>query len=240
MAICKCQKAFSNCLQQNQFSMLTNGPFPLRDAELNNYFITVVPYLISNKVRLGISAANITALTAMLTAWNTAYPPTTSASTRTQTLTDTKNASRQQFQDLLRNIYADIAESVFIPADRNTLNIHERGPRTEAPVPTTRPVCKVDTSKRLQHTIAFTDESTPSSRAKPDKVKGCEIWVKVGGESPIDPGELHYLATDTNSPYIAHFDGADAGKPGYYMIRWVNSHGDAGPWSETVMATITG
>jgi hypothetical protein len=34
-------------------------------------------------------------------------------------------------------------------------------------------------------------------------------------------------------------NGADAGKPAFYMLRWVNPRGERGPWSQTVSATIT-
>ena len=46
--------------------------------------------------------------------------------------------------------------------------------------------------------------------------------------------------TDTNSPYLYTFDGSDAGQMGHWMLRWVNTKGEPGPWSETVSATIPG
>jgi hypothetical protein len=49
----------------------------------------------------------------------------------------------------------------------------------------TRPIGAVDTSQRLRHEIRFSDESTPTRRAKPAGVMGCEIWVKVA--APSDP-----------------------------------------------------
>jgi hypothetical protein len=44
----------------------------------------------------------------------------------------------------------------------------------------------------------------------------------------------------TRTPYVAEYDGEDAGKPAHYMLRWVNKQGEAGPWSATVTATIPG
>ncbi len=91
--------------------------------------------------------------------------------------------------------------------------------------------------ERLRHTIQFVDELT-SSHAKPDGVVGCEVWVKVGDPAPADASALKYLATDTLTPYTVDYDGADAGKIAYYMLRWVNTRGEQGPWSQTVSATI--
>jgi hypothetical protein len=49
---------------------------------------------------------------------------------------------------------------------------------------------------------------------------------------------LDFLAVDTRTPYTAVYDGADGGKTAHYMLRWVNTNGEKGPWSETASATI--
>jgi hypothetical protein len=72
---------------------------------------------------------------------------------------------------------------------------------------------------------------------------GCEIRVKVsavGEPAPTDSSQVQFLAMDTATPYVAKYPGADAGKTAHYMLRWVNTCGDKGPWSETVSATIVG
>jgi hypothetical protein len=40
------------------------------------------------------------------------------------------------------------------------------------------------------------------------------------------------------TPYTTDFDGADGGKQAHYMLRWVNTRGETGPWSETATAMI--
>jgi hypothetical protein len=104
----------------------------------------------------------------------------------------------------------------------------------------TRPIRVVDTSQRLRHEIRFSDEATPTKRAKPAGVMGCEIWVKVsavGEAAPSSADELSFLSLDTASPYIAEYDGANGGKTAHYMLRWVKSDGKKWPWSETISAT---
>jgi hypothetical protein len=101
-------------------------------------------------------------------------------------------------------------------------------------------VATLDTSQRLAHTISFMDEETPTKKAKPAGVLGAEIWVKIGDTPPADPSELSFLALDTNTPYLAEYTGAQAGKKAHYMLRWVDTRGDKGPWSETARATIAG
>jgi phage major head subunit gpT-like protein len=71
---------------------------------------------------------------------------------------------------------------------------------------------------------------------------GCEIWVKVsavGEAAPSSADELSFLSLDTASPYVAEYDGANGGKTAHYMLRWVKTSGEKGPWSETISATIT-
>ncbi|HUU96700.1 MAG TPA: hypothetical protein VM487_13255 [Phycisphaerae bacterium] len=43
---------------------------------------------------------------------------------------------------------------------------------------------------------------------------------------------------NTRTPYVADSDGADANKVAHYMLRWENTRGETGPWSETASATI--
>ncbi len=99
----------------------------------------------------------------------------------------------------------------------------------------------VDFSKRLRHTLRYVDEATPTRRARPRGVIGAEVWVKVttpGDPPPSDPGELTFLLLRTRTPAVAAFTGPDGGKTAHYMLRWLSTRGEAGPWSETASATI--
>ncbi len=218
--------------------MSKNGPFPRQESELNLYFQQSGGYLQTNAARLLVSATNLANLVARLTAWNGTYPISQNPDTRTKTSIDNKDSAKDDLLETLRAIYDDIPESALTDQDRNTLGITARSTnRTPTPVPTTKPIAQVDTSKRLEHTISFTDED--GSLAKPEGVRGCQIWMKLG-DVPKDPKELTYIATDTKTPYVYHFDGVDAGKAAHYWLRWENTRGETGPWSDDVMATVTG
>jgi len=219
--------------------MPTSATFPRKEADLNSYFQIVVAFLIANATRLLVSAANKAAITAQLATWNTAYPLAQNPDTSTKTAIDNKNIARDELVTTLRSIYKDIPYSVLTPQDRNTLGITEPSTsRTPAPVPSTKPAGTVDTSKRLAHTINFYD-SEGTGIAKPDGVRGCQIWLKIGSPA-TSPKELDYLATDTKTPYTHEFEGEDAGKMVYYWLRWENTRGETGPWSEPIQATVTG
>ncbi len=228
--------------------MANSGIFPTADADFNIYINNANAYLNTQNVksRLVTTSTATNALnqvtnliTSQGTGWNALYPQSQNPALRTKTITDSKNALRKQIETGFRTIYDDIPKSILTQTDRDTLNLTlPSTTNTASPVPTSRPVGSVDTSQRLQHTISFVDSNTPTSRAKPDGVRGCQIWIKIG--SPVaDPSELTYVATDTKSPYIMQFDGADATKNAFYWLRWENTRGEVGPWSDAVMATIS-
>ena len=80
--------------------------------------------------------------------------------------------------------------------------------------------------------------------AKPAGVVGAEIRVKVGEPQwglampPTGPSELSFLSVDTRTPYVADYPGEGVGKTAHYMLRWVSTTRDKGPWSETASATV--
>ena len=111
--------------------------------------------------------------------------------------------------------------------------------KTPSASPSSVPYALVDFGK-LRHTVNFRDRDTPDSDKKPDGMLGAEIWVKIGGEAPVDNKECQYLATDTATPYVNTFAGADAGKTAWYLLRWVSKNGEKGDWSEAVAATVNG
>src|ERR1035437_5980154 len=55
-----------------------------------------------------------------------------------------------------------------------------------------------------------------------------------------DISQLAYVATDSGTPYLAEYTGAQAGQMACYWLRWINTRGEKGPWSEPVSATIPG
>lgn len=111
--------------------------------------------------------------------------------------------------------------------------------KTDSPSPSSAPFALIDFGK-LRHAVNFRDAATPDTDKKPDGMLGAEVWIKTGGDAPVDNKECEYLATDTATPYTATFTGADAGKTVWYLLRWVSKNGDKGDWSEAVAATVNG
>jgi hypothetical protein len=214
---------------------------PRSDADFSAWLKNFITYATANTGDLGLTLGDLTSVQTSGTELDTLRATSDSMRAQSQASTAAKDAKRSDTEDLVRGLVARIqVHPTVTDAHRSGLGITVRSStRTAVGAPDTKPIATVDTSQRLQHTINFVDETTPNSRGKPEGVQGCEIWVKVDGPPPTDPGELRYLATDTRTPYVAAYDGSQAGKIAHYMVRWVSTRGDAGPWSQTVSATIT-
>ena len=215
---------------------------PAPDPAFNNWQGTLLAYITAHRAALGVSTGDLTALTAGQTDWTAAYA--THQATQAQALSDrqAKDDARAAYVTLIR---ATVGQMQKNPAVTDTqrqamsLTVPDTT-RTPAGVPASRPLVKIDTSERLRHTLTFTDEATPTSRAKPAGVAACEVWLLTGTTAPAGPDAMHLQAVDKSSPYIMEFDSTDAGKTAWWALRWVNTKGDHGPWSATVSGTIPG
>jgi hypothetical protein len=212
---------------------------PGPDGSFDAWQVNFTSYVSANTAALGLLPADVTPLTDAQTAWTPAYSGHMTAAAAAASARQAKDDERAVFEGAIRPLVKRLQASATVTdAQRLAMGITVRdaSPTPVGP-PTTRPVANIDTSERLRHTVHFTDEASPTSKAKPAGVMGCEVWVKVG-EPPSVPSELTFLALDTRTPYVADYASTDAGQSAHYMLRWVNSRGEKGPWSQTVSATI--
>ena len=219
---------------------MANDYIPRGDADFNAWQANFVTYANANLANLGLAIPDLMSILSAQGAWTPSLTAHVAAQANAQSARATKDGNRTVLESLIRALVRRLqASSSVSDAEREALGITvpDLGAAAAAS-PSTRPICQVDTSQRLRHTIDFTDESTPTRKAKPAGVMGAEIWVKIGPTPPVDPSELTFLAVDTRTPYTTDFDGADGGKQAHYMLRWVNTRGETGPWSETATATI--
>ena len=214
---------------------------PRSDTEFQLWATNFLTYANDHALDLGIAPTDVPSLADFIMKMTSNVAAQQAAQAARQAKDDSRDALESAIRQLVRQLQAspDVDDS-----ERAALGITI--PDTVRTASTsgidTRPIGMVDTSQRLRHEIRFVDEATPTSRAKPAGVMGCEIWVKVSAQGeapPADPGELSFVSMDTASPYIAEYDGANGGKTAHYMLRWCKSGGEKGPWSETISATIT-
>ncbi len=215
---------------------------PASDSEFNSWQSNLVTYASANLAGLGLILGDLTPLTTAQTAWASSYPAHITAQASAQSARQLKDTNRLAYEAAIRALVNRLQASPAVSdSEKEALGIPVRDTiRSPIGAPTSRPLGSADTSQRLRVTISFVDELTPTTRAKPNGVFGCEVWVKIGGTAPLDLNECTFLALDTRSPYTAQFDGEDANKTAHFVLRWANAKGEAGPISETVSATIAG
>jgi hypothetical protein len=215
---------------------------PQADSAFDAYQGTFITYFSANVATWGYGAADALAFTTAQTAWSSAYAAHLAAIAAATSARTTKDSARSDLVALIRQY------SQAIQTNPDTTDVHRGGlgitipDATPTPVgpPTSSPVLQVDTSQRLQVTVSFADEGTPTNKAKPAGVMGCEIWMKLDGAAPTDLDDCAFVTLDTRTPHLVAFDGADAGKPVHFIGRWVSTRSEPGPISETVSTTVPG
>ena len=198
------------------------------DGDFHIWQNNFVTYVNAHLADLGLVAGDVAPINAAQATWTTDYPAHAAAQTAAQAARQAKDDARAGLEGAIRPLVRRLQASPDVDnAERAAMGItvpdKELSPKGGPPA--SRPVVNVDTSQRLQHTIHFADESSPTRKAKPAGVMGAEVWVKiaaVGQPPPADPSELTFLAVDTRTPYTTNFDGADSGKTAHYMLRWAS------------------
>jgi hypothetical protein len=219
---------------------------PSSDTDFLAWLNKFNDYAGDNLLSLGLVAADLTPITTAINDFRNAIDINVSTQNDARSARIYKDGKRDTVETAVRALVRRLQASPNVDdSERASLGITVKDTiRTmNAATDAMRPVAMVDTSQRLRHEIRFVDEANPTSRAKPKGVMGCELWVRIspqGEPAPTDPAQLSFLAMDTASPYVADYDGANAGKVAHYMLRWAMTGGQKGPWSETASATIVG
>ena len=215
---------------------------PATDADFDSFTTQLGTFVNGNLADFGLAAGDVGVLNAAQTVWDAAYPAVAPAVAAASAATQAKATARDALTVAVRGLVKLIqAKPGVSDESKQAIGITvSAGTRTPVGVPGTAPVGQIELLNRLEQTINFADATSPTSKAKPASVRGCQVWLKIGTTPPASASELHFLATDTRSPYVAQFDATDAGKTAYYWLRWENTKGETGPWSAPVSATITG
>lgn len=212
---------------------------PGPDADYQAWVTNFVTYANANLAALGLVAADMTPITTNQTLFNTGFAAHIAAKAAAQAAKQSKDEARGGLTAAIRPLVRRLqASSVVSDAEKASLGITVAQTPTPIGPPTTAPICSIECGARLQHTLRFVDETTPTRKAKPAGVLGCEIWSKVGDAPPADESDLRFVAVDTSAPFVLNFNAADGGKTAYYWLRWVSPTGERGPWGEQSQATI--
>jgi hypothetical protein len=172
-------------------------------------------------------------------AWEAAWAKYLDPAQRTRLITFSKREKRKAYEKLLRILVQMLESNPLVSDDdRREMGIAIRKPgRTPVKPPTTYPEFIIDTSIIRCLNILFWNLGS-KSKAKPHGIHGAEIRWAILDHPPLSVDELIHSGFDTRSPCKLTFDESERGKTVYFCLRWENTRGEKGPWSEIVMAII--
>lgn len=222
-------------------------------AWANHYYLSVKKWWDVQ----GLEAAGLAPLEEALAQWNSAYPAHIALHAEAEGARQSKDAARAELEGRIRPITSFVQGfPATTDAQRAEIGITVRDTsRTPAPVPTTRPLVSITAGLRLMHELRLVDEATPTRRGKPPGAMGAEVWVRLvdppaaarpapmtgtggGHDAAGDPAMFSFLTLTTRASLRTDFRAADGGRTALYMLRWVNTRGQKGPWSDVAAATV--
>jgi hypothetical protein len=169
-------------------------------------------------------------------AFKTAFENWLNEAARTKLLTEQLVEAEKVFRLVYRQLYTGfLKESPFVTDnDLLAMGLPKRhtGGGVPSPIATTYPECRVDTGTLRRLIIHFFDQDKIKSKAKPAGQHGAEICWVISDTPIIDVSNLTHSAFDTKTPFTLEFEGHDRGKTVYFCLRWENTRGEKGPWSE--------
>ena len=211
-------------------------------ADVQN-FVSVVT---GAPAHFGLTAAQVSALSAALTAFQGVIA--TVNTTRTTLLN--LNAQKRADDDALVALYRELRQvaqknPTTNDADRAALHL-----ATGAGDPSvhlnnseefqTAPLLDVQQSGVHVHRINFFMKGKASgSTRKPSHAVGCKLFVKIDGAPSTDLNDYEMIAIDSRSPYEYIHKPENAGKLAHFIGAWADADGGIGNQSETFSAMIT-
>jgi hypothetical protein len=191
----------------------------------------------------GLDIADLKPLSDALIEWDAAWPAHVQAQAAAQAAREAKDQRRLAFEAAARPLARQVqAYPSTTDADRAMLGLRvPKEGRTPSAAPTTRPTGSILSGNRLALDLSVVDELTPTSRAKPRGVRGAQVWqtlIAPGEPIPKDPRAFRFLNLTTKPTLRATFTPQDGGKTAVYLLRWVSTRNEPGPWSDPVTGTV--
>ncbi len=213
--------------------------FPSYDTDFNGYVGRVIPYVLTNAVRLNLSAENNTLITGLKTAWDKNWGLFIDITKRTTVVTRTKTSLRGQLEKALRGVYNDIPKTALTISDRNELNLKARAGRgSRTPCMKQAPRITLKSTEHLQHRLRFKNPETPESNAVP---RGQRIVLEYFvGAAGLKEGAIVFTKTKNVSRFMVYipFTDADVAQTCYYHCCYENTHGERTAWSMMISAVV--
>lgn len=191
-------------------------------------------------LRLKIPATVAEELTATKVAVDTAYAKKQDADNRTKLDTIALHEALGEAHKVFRRYlhYYVKYNRAAMPGDFEALYMPVPGRRSSLPAPSDTPGIRSVKSDNWAVTVIFFDAKS-NRRAKPDGVRGLEVYYKLDGGEPDGIEQLTAHAIATASPLRLQFEMEDRFKKVYLAFRWLGTRGDYGPWSDLYKVNVS-
>ena len=221
---------------------MSNSYFiPRKDADFLQWTNNFMNYLGANVRQFGFPDDVYAELTDQHSDFAAKLEVAVNPATRTKLTIQAKTSARKIFEKALRQAVKEYLANNHLVSDedRDGLGIPiYKTTRTAAPVATDSPDSDSDNSVIGRVSIHFFEKGSSHKKAKPAGQHGAEIAWIVSDTPPTRWDELLHSNIDTNSPFTLSFEHDQRGKTLYFALRWENTRGEKGPWSEILSAII--
>lgn len=217
--------------------------FPSIESDLRLWTENFHTLITATPTLYGLVAGDATIIAAACTDWETNYDALVTARashTETPAMVLDKDVAKAEMQVVCRSYSQSVRNNPNV-SDANKLALGLTlvdTTRTPIPPPTTYPVLQLSAPGPLTQTLKYADNETPTRRARPAGASAMEVFITVGTAPAVDPSASQYRRLITRQPFVFDFASDQAGKIATYFGRWINSKGDAGPFSAATSLAI--
>jgi hypothetical protein len=219
-----------------------NNPdyIPQADMKFLEWATAMIHNLGKSLERFGFPEERYAQLVQLLDVFTRKLELATAPGTRTKPAVQGKNDARHALKKAIRQAVKEYLtyNHLVSGSDRDNLGlpVHKTS-RTPAHAIMSRPELEVDFTRIQRHTLMVRDIGTRGA-GKPAHAAGFEIWRKVGNPAPADDTDFQLVVQAPHSPCTLDYTAAESGQRAYYRVRWVNTRGVPGPWSNVKHAVI--
>ncbi|MDR1282159.1 MAG: hypothetical protein LBK99_15265 [Opitutaceae bacterium] len=213
---------------------------PGGDAPFHDFQETLIAYLPAHLAAWGLTTVQIAGLVAKQVIWREAHAMAINPATRTSAAIQVKNTARIALETEIRLVTGAYLARNPLVTDKDRINMGltvRKTTRPPAPVPVKRPGVKITLISPGRVIVAFFDADN-IHRAKPGQVHGAEVESTIRDTAPTTDADFTRSAFCTRSPFTFDFDISQRGKTLWLRLRWENTRGEKGPWTDIFQVII--
>ncbi len=220
---------------------MADNLIPGPDGDALGYMLGFAATLTADPGKYDVSSADALMITTAVNEFQDAWLAIQVPSGKNKVTVDIKDEKRAAAEEVVRLFASQIRVNAGISdSDKEELGIiPPGGTRTPIPVPETVPLLSyMGTTPDGSMTLRFSDSSTPDSRGKPYGYQSLQLFRVISADQADDPADASFYGLFTRNPATVGFNSGDNGKWCTFFARWVNTKGQAGPWSNPLPVPI--